>query len=240
MDNKGAVIRNNRAVGRTTRSGLAEPQNDQDQAVAEQAASSQAETMMLDVLDKTGRAALLIDPQGVVRGLNGRAAALLDQITDGLLLTSGRLRAAYPGDNRRLQALITTAISSKDDAEQPGSIVPIVIERPGRRSLLIEALSVRGPDDLYFKTIASILLITDPENASFPPNHRLRAVFGFTEAEAKLAVALARGKSLRNTALENSISYATARTQLKAVFDKARVQRQGELVALLACMTHTN
>ncbi len=42
------------------------------------------------------------------------------------------------------------------------------------------------------------------------------------------------GTSLEEAANELGIARATARTQLKAVFTKTGVHRQGELVALLA------
>jgi DNA-binding CsgD family transcriptional regulator len=57
--------------------------------------------------------------------------------------------------------------------------------------------------------------------------------YGLTHAEAKLAVALADGKSLEEIAEAQCIAYETARSQLKSIFSKTGTRRQPELVALL-------
>jgi DNA-binding CsgD family transcriptional regulator len=57
--------------------------------------------------------------------------------------------------------------------------------------------------------------------------------YGLTNAEAKLAVALADGKSLDEVAEAQCIAYETARSQLKAIFSKTDTRRQPELVALI-------
>jgi len=62
----------------------------------------------------------------------------------------------------------------------------------------------------------------------------LKTYFGISTAEARLAQRLASGEALEDAAKHLSISKNTARVQLKAVFAKMNVHRQGELVALLA------
>ena len=62
---------------------------------------------------------------------------------------------------------------------------------------------------------------------------RLRSHFGLTPAEAKLALHLVAGETLRSAAAKLSISYETARTQLKNIFNKTRTRRQAELVILI-------
>jgi DNA-binding CsgD family transcriptional regulator len=57
--------------------------------------------------------------------------------------------------------------------------------------------------------------------------------FGLSPAEARLAATLADGTSLEAAAESLSISIHTARTQLKSIFSKCGVRRQGELVATL-------
>lgn len=57
--------------------------------------------------------------------------------------------------------------------------------------------------------------------------------FGLTAAERTLALSLARGSSLRETADAGGISVNTARRHLASIFDKTGVHRQAELVRLL-------
>ena len=65
------------------------------------------------------------------------------------------------------------------------------------------------------------------------PIDLLRCHFGLTQAEARLALHLVAGETLRCAAVKLSITYETARTHLKHIFDKTGTCRQAELVVLL-------
>ena len=58
----------------------------------------------------------------------------------------------------------------------------------------------------------------------------LHRYFGLTPSEARLALHLVRGETLRSAAAKLHISYETARTQLKHIFSKTGTCRQAELV----------
>ena len=62
----------------------------------------------------------------------------------------------------------------------------------------------------------------------------LKSSFGLTNAEARLAIELARGSSLSQAAEAFGVRYQTARSQLRAVFAKTDTHRQSQLAALLA------
>jgi DNA-binding CsgD family transcriptional regulator len=59
---------------------------------------------------------------------------------------------------------------------------------------------------------------------------RLRSHFGLTPAEARLALQLIAGETLRSAAVKLNITYETARTSLKKIFKKTETCRQAELV----------
>src|SRR5262245_36522531 len=61
----------------------------------------------------------------------------------------------------------------------------------------------------------------------------LRRHFGLTTAEARLALHLVQGETLRSAEVKLSISYETARTHLKNIFDKTGTCRQAELVVVI-------
>jgi DNA-binding CsgD family transcriptional regulator len=65
------------------------------------------------------------------------------------------------------------------------------------------------------------------------PTKVLRDRFGLTPSEARLALRLVMGESLRSAALALDISYETARTALKTVFAKTSTHRQSELVIVI-------
>jgi DNA-binding CsgD family transcriptional regulator len=62
---------------------------------------------------------------------------------------------------------------------------------------------------------------------------RLRSHFGLTPAEARLALHLVTGGTLRSAAADFSISYETARTHLKNIFNKTKTCRQTQLVIVI-------
>ena len=61
----------------------------------------------------------------------------------------------------------------------------------------------------------------------------LQCPFGLTPAEARLALHLVAGETLRSAAVKLSISYETARTCLKHIFRKTGTCRQAELVIVI-------
>ena len=61
----------------------------------------------------------------------------------------------------------------------------------------------------------------------------LRCHFGLTPAEARLALHLVTGETLRSAAIKLNISYETARTSLKSIFKKTGTCRQPELVIVI-------
>ena len=65
------------------------------------------------------------------------------------------------------------------------------------------------------------------------PIDLLRCHFGLTPAEARLALHLVAGETLRSAAVKLGISYETARTCLKNIFNKTGTCRQAELVIVI-------
>jgi DNA-binding CsgD family transcriptional regulator len=62
---------------------------------------------------------------------------------------------------------------------------------------------------------------------------QLRFHFGLTPTEARLALHLVTGETLRSAAAKFSISYETARTHLKNIFNKTGTCRQTQLVVVI-------
>jgi DNA-binding CsgD family transcriptional regulator len=61
----------------------------------------------------------------------------------------------------------------------------------------------------------------------------LRDAYGLTASEARLARLLAEGLSLRRSAAEAGLTYETARSYVKILFQKTGTHRQADLVAQL-------
>ena len=73
-----------------------------------------------------------------------------------------------------------------------------------------------------------VALSTPPADAPAP---HLSQRYGLTPTEVRLALRLSTGASLRDVATELGMSYETARTHLKRIYEKLGVRRQNELVA---------
>src|SRR4029077_3261106 len=65
------------------------------------------------------------------------------------------------------------------------------------------------------------------------PIDLLQRHFGLAPAEARLAFHLVAGETLRSAAVKLSISYETARTCLKSIFNKTGTCRQAELAIVI-------
>ena len=76
-------------------------------------------------------------------------------------------------------------------------------------------------------------LASAPDLAGASGVGRLRAEFGLTKAEARLALRLAEGSSLASAAQAFDVKLTTIRSQLQQVFAKTGTSRQTELVAML-------
>ena len=65
------------------------------------------------------------------------------------------------------------------------------------------------------------------------PIDLLRCHFSLTPAEARLALHLVAGETLRSAEVKLSMTYETARTHLKNIFKKTGTSRQAELVVAI-------
>lgn len=102
------------------------------------------------------------------------------------------------------------------------------------------ALSLRAHDDTDAVSVAIAptrrngavagVTVTIADCRAAPSAAALRSLFGLTPSEARLAQALAAGSSLEAAAHSISVSVGSARTYLKAIFQKTGVSRQAELV----------
>jgi DNA-binding CsgD family transcriptional regulator len=78
-----------------------------------------------------------------------------------------------------------------------------------------------------------MVLVNDESNPVQAEPETIQALFGFTNAETRLAAALLRGVSIDAFAVQRGISIKTVRTQLASLFAKTGTRRQTDLVALL-------
>ena len=82
----------------------------------------------------------------------------------------------------------------------------------------------------------AVLVLTDPAAPGGLAPGLVEQVLGLSPAEARLALLLAAGKTVKDFAAAEGVSWHTARTHLKNAMRKTACHRQLELVALLQSM----
>jgi len=189
-----------------------------------------------DLLDRNVSAIVLLDAHRRVVFMN-RAAEELKARADGVRISADGIRLASRQEDEHLQTLISRLIVSQQSQRSFGEVMQAT--RPsGRQPYGVWVAAVaQSPVALTVFRPAVWVLINDPENPASPPAPHLQALFGMTQAEAKLAIRLAAGESLRTAADALGITYGTARTRLIQLFQKTNTQSQGQLIQLLlACL----
>ena len=182
-----------------------------------------------EALDRLPHAVVITDGSRKILLANQTAERML-AANDGVYASARAIHARYPLDDRKLEASISRAALRELDAVRLGGTA-LTISRPSGRAaleLLVWPLPVRS--ELGGHGPAAVLFITDPETDRTPGNQALHQLYGLTPAEAKLASALAAGKSLEEYASEAQVNISTVRTHLKHLFSKMSVGRQSELV----------
>jgi DNA-binding CsgD family transcriptional regulator len=179
-------------------------------------------------LDRSPHGIYLVDGDSRVRHVN-RAGETLAAEGRWLLLRDGILRAANWDTTRALHQLIAGA----GDTEPRGGALSL--NRPRfRRPLSVIVAPLRSDQPSFIRQPPSVVVCaTDPETGIALPEDRLRALFGFTAAEAKIAIELLTGCDPAAIAERKSLSVNTVRVHIARIMAKTDTNRQAELVRLL-------
>ncbi|MBF0307284.1 MAG: helix-turn-helix transcriptional regulator [Alphaproteobacteria bacterium] len=182
------------------------------------------------LLDRLSAGILLVDGSGTLRYANAAGTALLVE-ADGLRLARGRVTSAAPWISRRLEGLIAAAHRATVDPSSGGLVE--VSRGPNQPSLSVLCVPI-GLTGLPASGRATVaLIVSDPRQGVYAPAAALRARYGLSGAEARLAEALVEGRSLREIADQGGPAYQTLRQQLKALMRKTDTNRQSDLVRRL-------
>ena len=90
-----------------------------------------------------------------------------------------------------------------------------------------------------FLRCAAVLVLTPVALPRAPPVELVQSLFDLTPAEARVARALAAGKTVNDIAADGGTSANTIRTQVRGVLEKTGCNRQVDIVALLTAISAT-
>ena len=186
---------------------------------------------LIGALDRSDHGVFVLEADGRVRFANQVAERLVRE-GGPLRLAAGQLTAAQPDAARGLAALVRCATSPAAGQRRGGSMpIPSPL---GARPLSLTVAPLPPERVSVFELRASaIVWVTDLEAGMTPPEQKLRALFGLTQAETRVALALFEGATPREAAAQLDVSFHTVRAQLARIFDKTGVNRQAELIRLM-------
>jgi DNA-binding CsgD family transcriptional regulator len=197
------------------------------------AESTAREQGLAQVLETLSVGALLTDQHARVLYANSSARGLLTK-QYGLLIDASGLRALRLEDTARLRALIGGAsLTSQREGLQSGGVMR-VRGADGRTAveLLVSPLPPgqcgEGPG-----CASAVVYLTDPTAQAPEDATALRALYGLTACEAKMALVFKRGVSGKEAAEELDVSYNTLKTHLRHLFAKTDTRSQSELIRLI-------
>lgn len=176
---------------------------------------------LVSALDRLGDAWVTFD----VAGRRLEQGGFLDQPGAGDLA----VQPQHPLLVKAIDAVLRRAMHPDPMVHARAEMVAEVA--PDRR-ITVKALRL---SDIHagFGRAQYLIVLRLPPPPLLPGFDVLSSRYGLTQAEARLALQLAEGRSLKSAADELGVAYETARTQLKAVFAKCGVNRQAELAVRL-------
>ncbi len=204
----------------------------------QQALSTQRQLTALAERAQNFAEAVDLVPQGIVIvtqdmhivECNSAASRILSE-GDGLGVLNGALSASMPNGRRNLHSLAYQALTS-EGVRSGGSGTCERIS--GKRAYVVHVLPLDPLTvDIRTRPLA-LVLIVDPARQPLPVGMVLRQLYALTKAEASVAHLVVNGDGVRAISDRLSISSATVRTHLRAIFSKTGTHRQAELVRLLS------
>ena len=198
---------------------------------------SDARTAHEALLDRLPYGVLLLDGRGRILGANREAERIL-AARDGLGVRAGAVYASHASAQNKLAAAVgRTCDPAKQRGVHVGALLAVPRPSAARAYQVLVAPVPERPRERVFgfteARTAAVMVVSDPETAPEPAAETLSSLFGLTPAVAKLAAALAAGRTLAEHAEEASITRGTARWHLKELFARTGTSRQAELVRLL-------
>jgi DNA-binding CsgD family transcriptional regulator len=174
---------------------------------------------------------IMVDPDAHVLEANSPALAILNQ-ADGIIMTAGKISLQNPGQSQQLHELIRRNAEAAIDPSLGGLMRAMLINRPSGKesiSLLVRPAFSRTPRQLTIRPTALIHLV-DPAQPRVTVINALIELFGLTPAEAKVALSLSNGLSIKEAARLSTTSAHTVRSQVRSIFSKMGINRQSQLI----------
>lgn len=182
-------------------------------------------------LDAFEHAVFGLNREGRVVFSSRRADAMLRD-GDGLMLSQGRLSAVFPEQNRGLQGMLAKAVDGGETGMAAGG--SMLVDRVSLQHALrvtVSPLPARTAEGA--SPMAALVFVSDPAKRLQPRGELLRAMYGLTPSEARVADMLMQGLEVREAGTRLGMTLETTRFHTKRVLSKTGMRRQAELMKLM-------
>ena len=175
---------------------------------------------------------IALDREGRITNLSAPAKHLLD-LQDGIRIQASHLVATYPDENRRLQAMLAIANQVLDHPYEPSGNALLLSRKSGKKPLQLVVYPFVSSGLLADERPQVLVFLSDPSSKPASRATVLRALYGLTPTESRLADLLLQGLEVREAADQLRTTLETTRFQLKRVLAKTGARRQSELMRLM-------
>lgn len=183
-------------------------------------------------VDAVSTAVILLDSAGCVLHANPSARRILES-GDGLVIQERRVQAQSIQESQVLRQLISTALAPNFQAGQV-EIGTTSIRRRKGSPFEVLIMPLKSHHVLPGKRTAAVMFVVDPNHRVRPAKELLEKLYGLTPAEARVAVQLSNGAPLQEVSDKLGVSRNTLKTQISGLYGKLGINRQSDLVRILA------
>ena len=181
-------------------------------------------------------AIVILDCERRVRLTNTRATSIVDKRDSFYIDPHGRLRVTSPAMERPFNQFLNDVLAQAEGRRSSAS-AKFLLSNLHFPPVSVSVSTWKFRDSLNsHETLWAILYLRDSGVSQLPSHEDLRAWFGLTKAEARLACAIASGTTSQKYSSDQGLSLNTVKTQFQSILDKTRVHRQVDLVRLLSSL----
>lgn len=191
------------------------------------------ERILHDAIDVMPIGIVVLGCSGVVLNANRTAREIIDN-EDALYLGSGGLGLKLTAGRFRFRDFLAGS-GSESKPDPIGDTHTFSVPREGgKRPLTLLVMPVKDRTQRRSdRDPGAVLFIGDPERPVDIDPRQLVRMYNLSRAEARVAVLLARGMRLDQSAQHLGLTYETVRKHLKQIFAKTGTDRQAELIRTL-------
>lgn len=178
---------------------------------------------------------VVMRPDGKITNANHRAKQILNR-GDGISIRNDKLLINQNLLNDEFQQLLSSAAKMSAEKARNFQWHRGVPRRSSKTAYQLSVHMLNLPEwhiqSSHFDKVV-VAFMADPLRLAVPNSDQFKRYYGFTDAQAKVALALWGGTGIGEAATKLSISVNTARTHLRAIYEKTGVANHAELMAVL-------